>query len=146
MPHYALLSIPAMWLTALYPHARAVSLIKNANNNKWDNVNSKGSAWSATLQKSVPTEVLARYERAEAAHRNGLENLPFFGLAVLCAEWAGVPETTVGVSAWAFVASRLVYNALYLNTTDLKKSFARSGVWGVSTLICLSLFVQAALQ
>ncbi|OJD36255.1 membrane-associated eicosanoid glutathione metabolism protein [Diplodia corticola] len=146
MPHYAILSIPAMWLVSLYPHAHAVGLIKSANNNRWDNANSKGHAWSATMQQSVPADVLARFERAEAAHRNGFENLPLFGLAVLSAEWAAVPEATVAVTAWTYVALRVAYNALYLNTTDVKTSFARSGVWALSSLVGLSLFVRAALQ
>ncbi|KKY21747.1 putative membrane-associated eicosanoid glutathione metabolism protein [Diplodia seriata] len=146
MPHYALLSIPAMWVVSIYPHMYAVNLIKSANNNHWDNTNSRGSAWSEKLKQAVPADVLARFERAEAAHRNGLENLPLFGLAVLSAEWAAVPEGTVAATAWAYIAMRIVYNALYLNVTDLKKSFARSGLWVVSSLVGLSLFVRAALQ
>ncbi|KAL1639237.1 hypothetical protein SLS58_008079 [Diplodia intermedia] len=146
MPHYALLSIPAMWVVSLYPHMHAVNLIKSANNNRWDNTNSRGSAWSATLKQSVPADVLARFERAEAAHRNGLENLPLFGLAVLSAEWAAVPESTVAATAWAYIALRIVYNAMYINVTEMKKSFVRSGVWVLSSAVGLSLFVRAALQ
>ncbi|EOD45996.1 Membrane-associated eicosanoid glutathione metabolism protein [Neofusicoccum parvum] len=92
MPNYSLLSIPAMWLTAQVPHAYAVNLVKRANNNRFDNANSKGSAFQASLKTAVPAATLARYERAEAAHRNGMENLPFFAAAVLAAKWAGVEE------------------------------------------------------
>lgn len=85
MPNYTLLAVPAMWLTALAPHSWAVEFIKKHNNGRFDNSNSKGQAFSAKLQANVPADVLARYERAEAAHRNGLENLPLFAVGVLAA-------------------------------------------------------------
>lgn len=85
MPNYTLLAVPAMWLTALAPHSWAVEYIKKHNNGRFDNANSKTQAFSAKLQANVPADVLARFERAEAAHRNGLENLPLFAVGVLAA-------------------------------------------------------------
>lgn len=142
MPDYTLLSIPAMWFTIMAPHTYAVSYIQKHNGGRFDNANSKGHAWNSKLLASVPADVLARYERAESAHRNGFENLPLFAAGVLAASWAGVD---VSWSAWAFVALRVVYNFVYVNVSTVKTSFVRSGIWTVGSFICLSLYVRAAL-
>lgn len=142
MPNYTLLSIPAMWLTAIIPHSYAVGFIKKHNNGRFDNANSKGHAWNAKLQSSLPADILARYERAVSAHRNGLENLPLFAAAVLAATWVGVD---VSGSAWTYVGLRLVYNLIYINVSTVRASFARTGLWALNTLLCLSIYVRAAL-
>lgn len=60
-----------------------MTIIRKANNGFWNNANSRSTEWVGSLQKSVPGETLARFERAEAAHKNGLESAPFFVGAVL---------------------------------------------------------------
>lgn len=86
MPSYTLLSIPAMWLTALAPHAWSMPYVKrHTPDGRFDNANFKTSAFAAKLAADVPADVLATYERAQAAHRNGLENLPLFAVGVMAA-------------------------------------------------------------
>jgi uncharacterized MAPEG superfamily protein len=63
-------------------------LVKSANNNQFDNVNPRGA--KASIQKSVPAEIFKTFERAEAAHKNSLENAPLFIGAVLAGNLAGV--------------------------------------------------------
>ncbi|KUI64276.1 hypothetical protein VM1G_11088 [Cytospora mali] len=126
MPNYTLLAIPAMWLTTLAPHVYAIGYIKKNNNGRFDNANSKGHAWNAKLQSTVPADVLARYERALAAHRNGLENLPLFAAGVLAAKWAGVD---VSWSVWTYIGLRVAYNFIYINVSTLKNSYTRTGIW-----------------
>ncbi len=139
-----LIAIPAMWLTALWPHVYAVYLITSANNGRFDNANSKGHAFLESLQKTVPREVLAKYERCEAAHRNGLENLPLFAAAILAANFSGVSHTTVATGAWTYVAMRMLYNACYMSINSNRKSLVRTAVWWLSTMIPMGLLVSAA--
>ncbi|KAH7047434.1 hypothetical protein B0J12DRAFT_666811 [Macrophomina phaseolina] len=145
MPNYTLLSIPAAYITAVVPHVYAVELIKRANNGRWANANAQGSAFKSHLQRTIPAPTLAKFERAESAHRNGLENLPLFAAAVLAAAHAGVEPAAVAWTAWAFCGLRVVYNGIYIHVSDNKVSFARSAVWAVGVLLCFSLFVRAAL-
>lgn len=67
-----------------------VSLMKKANNNRWDNRNPRGTDTNAAYAKAVPAEVYARFERAEAAHKNAMENVPWFVGAVALGNWAGL--------------------------------------------------------
>lgn len=46
--------------------------MKKANNNKWNNANPRGSETDERYKKSVPAQIYATYERAEAAHKNGM--------------------------------------------------------------------------
>ena len=46
--------------------------MKKANNNKWNNANPRGTQTDERYKKSVPAEIYAKYERSEAAHKNGM--------------------------------------------------------------------------
>jgi uncharacterized MAPEG superfamily protein len=78
LPHQTLLNLPQ------------AGLIKKSNNNKWNNHNPRGCETNPSYQKSVPAACYARFERAEAAHQNGMENAPFFVGAVLAGNMVGV--------------------------------------------------------
>lgn len=51
----------------------------------------------------MPKEALARYERAEAAHLNGMESAPFFVGAVLAGNFAGLEACKLSgrLEGWA---------------------------------------------
>jgi uncharacterized MAPEG superfamily protein len=119
--------------------------------------------------------VYARFERAEAAHANGLENAPLFIGAVLAGNVAGlescefdsvflcpslrlpgggvrrerenanwiVNTATLNASLGAFLGLRVLYTALYVNTTDLSTSRLRSVTWLVSTLVLFGVYIGA---
>lgn len=63
--------------------------------------------------------------RANGAQANSFEALPFFIGAVIIAHQAGAPQARLDLLAWAFVALRLLYIALYLGD----RANARSLVW-----------------
>lgn len=180
-PNYSLHSIPVYWFLALAPHAYAVrsfhtspntnihltnsvsqvGVAKKANNGHWDNTNPRNTSY---LEQKVPKEALARYERAEAAHANGMENAPFFIGAVLAGNFAGLDaskypgnwkytrswnyadEDTATLNAYTgvYIGLRVLYNVLYVRTTTLKSSRARSLVWLVSTVSLFVLYFKAA--
>jgi hypothetical protein len=109
--NYSLYAIPAFWVVALFPHGYAVrsshppsrsdmlnhqqaNLIKKNNNNNWDNCNPRSTATTTSYQKTVPAECYAKFERAEAAHKNSMENAPFFMGAVLAGNMVGLSACT----------------------------------------------------
>ena len=103
--NYSFYSIPVYWFLALVPHAYAVrfnlfqtteyssidswqvAVAKKANKGFWDNTNPRNIGY---LEKNISKEALAKYERAEAAHANGMENAPYFIGAVLAGNLAGL--------------------------------------------------------
>lgn len=140
----SLYAIPAYYLITLFPHSYAIRTVTRANNGRWDNANPRSSNWTETLQKTLPAHVYARYERAEAAHKNGMENLPLFATAITLGNLAKLSNGTLNGIAFAYLLSRVVYTFIYINVDKRKLSFARSATWGVGTMMCLSLIVMAA--
>jgi uncharacterized MAPEG superfamily protein len=55
-----------------------------------DNANPRGTVINAKIQKAIPANVYARWERAESAHKNLLENSPLFIGAVIIGNFAGL--------------------------------------------------------
>ncbi|KAF2275913.1 uncharacterized protein EI97DRAFT_458911 [Westerdykella ornata] len=142
-PNLSLYAIPAYWLLALYPHAYAITLVKRANNNKWNNANPRGTSTTNTYQKCVPEATFARFERAEAAHKNLMENAPFVVGAVAVGNWAGLGSGTLNTVLGTYLALRVLYVAFYINVTSNKYSYLRTLVWTASTTLLMGLFVKA---
>jgi len=81
--------------------------------------------------------------RCEGAQSNGFENLAFFATGVLAGNLAGLPASTLNGLTGAYLASRVLYNFIYITNTSEAVANVRSVVFisGVG-LIC-TLFVKA---
>lgn len=127
----------------MIPHNYAISIITSANNGNWDNSNPRSSNWDAAIKAKVPAEVFGRYERAGAAHSNGMENLPLFCTAVVLGNMAGLEARTLNAVAGLVLGLRAVYTWWYVVNSDMKKSYIRTPIWAASVLSCFYLIVKA---
>ncbi|RDW62281.1 hypothetical protein BP6252_11714 [Coleophoma cylindrospora] len=108
MSNYSVYAIPAYFFLTLFPHQYKTSkpypappfqrtqktdrdfryalyTISTAQKKGfaiYDNRNPRGS-WTDNLKATVPADVFATYERAEAAHKNGYESFPLICTAVI---------------------------------------------------------------
>jgi len=101
----------------------------------------------ATLQLGLPPlagnreklpELTGWAGRAARAHRNMLENLVLFAGLVLVAHVAGKANATTALGAQIFFWARLAYAAIYVAGVP----WVRTGVWGVSVVGLLLIFLQ----
>jgi uncharacterized MAPEG superfamily protein len=79
--------------------------------------------------------------RAQAAHANGMENLPAFGIAVLVAHVGGGDPRRAGLLAISYVVARGLYIVAYLGDSDR----VRSLVWSLGFLATAALLLLPAL-
>ncbi|OCK83812.1 hypothetical protein K432DRAFT_401731 [Lepidopterella palustris CBS 459.81] len=141
--NYSIYGIPVYWLLSLIPHSYGLSIIKNANNGYWENRNPRGLDTAAMYKKSVPAEIFGRFERAEGAHKNGMENMPLFIGAVILGNMANLDSSTLNTVVGSYLVLRVVYTALYIYVTKIKYSYARTGTWFASTSLLLYLIIKA---
>ncbi|KAF2751758.1 hypothetical protein M011DRAFT_463266 [Sporormia fimetaria CBS 119925] len=141
--NYSFYAVPAYWFLALLPHGIAASTIQKANNNQWDNVNPRSAGVIEDYKKKVPAAAFAKYERAEAAHKNMMENGVWFLGAVILGNMAGLSNSYMNAVTAAYLALRVAYIFLYIGVTKPKLSYARSVSWGVSWLLLMTVYVQA---
>lgn len=76
--------------------------------------------------------------RAQRAHRNMLESLVLFAGLVLVAHLAGKANATTLLGCQLFFWARLAYALVYVAGVP----WARTGVWAVSVLGLLLIFLQ----
>ncbi|MCJ1470996.1 hypothetical protein MMC07_009644 [Pseudocyphellaria aurata] len=141
--NYSIYAIPACFIVSLLPHEYAIYIIKAANNGRWDNANPRSPAWNEKIQKSVPAAIFGKYERAEAAHKNGMENLALFSTTIILGNVAALPASTLNTVAGLYLAMRVIYTLAYINTVSVKYSFVRTAVWASSTLLCFYQIIRA---
>jgi uncharacterized MAPEG superfamily protein len=89
-----------------------------------------------------------------------MENAPFFVGAVIVGNMAGLSAcksfisssfkydtngvvATMNAVTGVYVALRVAYTALYINTTTQKTSYLRSLTWGASVLVLMGTYIQA---
>ncbi|CAA7267303.1 unnamed protein product [Cyclocybe aegerita] len=137
----SLYSIPVMWLISYYP-----SFLKNymlVGQRAFTNLQPRTNI--ARMQvKNVPADLAARIARMEGAHINGLENLPFFGLAVLAGNYAGVDDKALNIASGLYLVWRIVFNYLYFNQTTPGAAGLRSMTWLTSLAFPFYLFIKSA--
>lgn len=136
-PNYSIYGIPLYWLLALVPHGYASSIIKKANNGRRNNANPRSVDTHQHYKKVCPAAVWARWERAEAAHNNALENAPLFIGTIIIGNVVGLSPDTLNIATGVALGLRLVYTLLYIGISKNKPSYARSMVWAgfVGTLV-----------
>ena len=84
-----------------------------------------------------------RFQRAEAAQQNGFENIGLYAAAVVIANVARLPVSTLNTATLYYLVSRAVYNLLYINVESLSMSNLRTIVFlsGIGTI--MTLFVKS---
>ncbi|KAF9184000.1 hypothetical protein BGZ50_003933 [Haplosporangium sp. Z 11] len=140
-PNFPLLSLPVAAALAYAPHfIRALIVIKATK--RWNNINPRGQLEKVETRMAKAAWAMAK--RAEGAHVNGLETLPVYYGAVLAALHAGVAKDQVNFYTGLFLASRALYNVVYILNTNQFAALARTFIWTTSLGACLKLFLAAA--
>ncbi|ORY75327.1 hypothetical protein BCR35DRAFT_314653 [Leucosporidium creatinivorum] len=141
--NYSFYAIPAMWVTSIGAHFYAASLSSHRDfGGSFDNVSPREyNAKIRSLEKQTP--IMAKYLRAEAAQANSFENWPIFAAAVIAGNVARLPVATLNLFAGAYLASRVLYNVLYIGTTSPTLSALRSVTYVAGIVGCSTIFIQA---
>jgi len=134
-------AIPAMWVVSYYPTFLKRSIMSKAG--VFNDVQPRSNVARLSEKKNVSPDLVALLERMEGAHLNGLENLPFFGLAVLAGNYAGVDNYTLNMVSGLYILTRIVYTYIYINQKTEQDSSARSMVWMTSLVFPIYLFFRA---
>ena len=89
-------------------------------------------------------KIFRRISRAKAATANGFETLGLYAAGVVAGNAAGVPTQRMNTLALTYVASRVLYNYVYVVLQDNSRlAVLRPLVWGVGITVIMMLFVAA---
>ncbi|KAF1840142.1 uncharacterized protein K460DRAFT_322479 [Cucurbitaria berberidis CBS 394.84] len=155
--NYPLLAIPAYYVFSLAPHMYAGSLLAS-NGYKINNANPKASLSPSAVKGKVPDAVFQKYQRAENAQSNNIEQFPIFAVAILASIVAerttatGLGREVVSgdatglstfVGLWFVV--RTLYTVAYVQISDHATSFIRSSLWAIGSGLAVWQVYKAAL-
>ncbi|KAF2019065.1 hypothetical protein BU24DRAFT_418663 [Aaosphaeria arxii CBS 175.79] len=143
----SILAIPAMHMLSVLPHSYALSVATGGKLAKWDNRNPRSTTMKSKLKERLDSQTYALYERLEACHANGMENLPLFAVAVVLGNLAGLKKDGLGGMtgfAASFLAIRLAYTAVYINNKTQGLTLVRSGLWAAGVGLCWRIIIKSA--
>jgi uncharacterized MAPEG superfamily protein len=138
-------NLKALPVLSLFPRNYAISIMKKANNGRWNNSDPRSVDWEDTLCKSVPAEIYGWYERTEAAHKNGMKNWPVFLGAVLAENIVNLSPSTMNTFVGAYLVSRVAYTYAYINISSHRLTLIRSAIWAAGTLLCMGMYTHASI-
>ncbi len=81
--------------------------------------------------------------RAEGAQQNGFENLGIFAAGVVAGNAAGLDAGYLNALSIAYVASRIVYDLVYINNTTPAVARVRSVAYNAGSAVVFTLFVSS---
>lgn len=140
----SILSIPAYFFLAMFPHGWAIKVASQGRISTWDNRNPRNSDLKAKLKARLPAETYAKYERLEACHANSMESFPLFTAAIVLGNMAGLKKEELTSSAAWFLVVRIAYMLVYASTETKGPTLLRTGIWYVGAGLCIRTIVQAA--
>ncbi|KAL5499205.1 hypothetical protein ACEPAH_1723 [Sanghuangporus vaninii] len=137
----SLYSIPVVWYTSFYPMNMKFALIQKTVG--YNNLQPRANTKRIMENPSVPRDVAERVERLEGAHLNGNEILPLWIGAVLAGNMAGISNKTLNIASAGFIATRMLYNYVYINQSTVRASWTRSALFFTSLGFPMYLLVKA---
>lgn len=95
-------------------------------------------------KKSEHTPLERRILRCNACQQNGMENLPVFGLTLLCGIVAQLPGGYMNLLAVIYLVLRTMFNVAYIFTDSKSLAMFRSMIFMGHGLIYFQVFVKSA--
>ncbi|ROV98425.1 hypothetical protein VMCG_07108 [Cytospora schulzeri] len=139
-PHLAYYSVPAALLLTMAPHVYAGLTAGKS----FDIAYPRKTIDTIDKDTSLDKQTALRIQRAEAASSNGFESLGLYASGIAAAASAGVPSESLSYLSAGYLASRVVYNAVYVFLQDDKRlAPLRSFAWDVSVGIMITIWVKA---
>ncbi|KIN00528.1 hypothetical protein OIDMADRAFT_19570 [Oidiodendron maius Zn] len=136
--NYSFYAIPVAWVLAIFPHGISLSLGKSIDKTA-PRTYGECIANDQTLDKATK----AMIHRCEGAQKNGFENLGLFAAAVVAGNLAGLPAETLNVLSGGYLASRVLYNLIYVTHTSEIMANVRSLTYFSGIGMIMALFIKS---
>ncbi|PPQ87350.1 hypothetical protein CVT25_002100 [Psilocybe cyanescens] len=121
-----LYSIPAVFVTAFYPGS--LKFLKINNSVGYNNVAPRSNT-PKNFQGKVTSGDAQLLDRMEGAHQNGNENTSIWYAAIIVGNIAGLDNRYLNTMALTYVATRLVYNTVYMHFNHLGSGWVRTALY-----------------
>ncbi|KAI9688308.1 MAG: hypothetical protein M1820_010268 [Bogoriella megaspora] len=136
-------AIPAAWFLTMAPHAYGAFLASKSSRGGVDRTKPRTLVPALESDQSLDNATKDTIVRAEGAHSNGLENLGLFASAVVAGNVAGLDTGYLNALSGAYLASRVIYNVVYVTGTNTVFASMRSLLWMTGVGCCFAMLVGA---
>ncbi len=141
--NYSFYTIPAAWLLSIIPHQYAIILYSKSAHKRFDNCHPRSLTSKVEGDQAIDKATKRRIIRAEGAQQNGFENLAFFAAAVTAGNAAGLAPRMMNMLSGAYLATRVVYNLVYINGDTAALAGIRSVIYTAGVGLVCAVFVMA---
>lgn len=141
--NFSLYTIPAMWVVSFAPHFYAARLYESATKKSFPITAPRTLITKLDADQSLDNATKSKIIRAEGAQSNGFENIGIFAAAVVAGNVANVDNWWLNTLSMGYLASRVVYNLIYLNNESERAGHTRSVVFVSGIGMIFTLFIKA---
>ena len=141
--NFSLYTIPIAWAFSIVPHLYAVRIYESSSKKSFDLTKPRAISSTLASDQTLDQGTKNRIQRAEGAQQNGMENIGLFAAAVVAGNVAGLSNGTLNALSGGYLASRVVYNLVYINNESNAVANVRTGVFFSGIIMIMTLFVKA---
>ncbi|KAK4056449.1 hypothetical protein OIO90_002592 [Microbotryomycetes sp. JL221] len=138
------IALPVAWVVAISPHWYAAYLSKVSKDLQFFDNRAPREFLAKVRAQEKQTPDTRKYLRAEAAQQNSFENLPVFLATLAAGHAARLPTSFINKFITFYIASRVLYSVLYIQTTRQKFTGLRSLVYVAGIGACSIVWFRAA--
>lgn len=136
-------TIPFAILIALAPRMWARYVYQSSLNKDMDIAHPREWSKALAMDSELDNKTQGQLIRAEAAMSNGLENIGLYAAAVTAGNAAGLSTKALNGLSLGYLASRVVYNVVYIWAGVEERAKWRSMSYMLSAGLCCTLFIKA---
>lgn len=141
--NYSFYAVPVAWVISITPHMYAISLYERKSTKKFDNREPRSLTSKLADDQTLDKATKDRIIRAEGAQQNGFENIGLFAAAIVAGNMAGLSHKTMNLLSGGYLASRLLYNFIYIHNTTGALAATRSLVYMAGVGFISTMFIMA---
>lgn len=139
-------TLPMSWMICLVPRLFAVTTYAACTGKPVEFGHPSILAQVAGSDPALSLRTRGRIIRAEAAAQDTVESAPYFAVAILAGNQAGLPSSLLNALSVAYLATRMAYIDAYIFSETVTVAISRAALFFVGHTIIWSLFILAGLR
>jgi uncharacterized MAPEG superfamily protein len=139
-------TLPVSWMICVVPRLFAIITYATSTGKPVEFGHPRNLHQLAGSDPALSSRTRGRIIRAEAAAQDTVESAPYFAVAMLAGNQAGLPSSLLNALSVAYLATRIAYIDAYIYSETVIVASLRAALFSIGHMIIWSVFVLVGLS
>ena len=139
-------TLPVSWMICVVPRLFAIITYATSTGKPVEFGHPRNLGQLAGSDPALPSRIRGRIIRAEAAAQDTVESAPYFAVAMLAGNQAGLPSGLLNALSVAYLVTRIAYVDAYIYSETVIVASLRAALFSIGHMIIWSVFILVGLS